>query len=84
MNGHNLGVGTVQVKMGTELMQGDQLRSCSCRGDAPKVEAHSKGKREAESLLEDCNTGLQKNTGFKIQHVITLLKKRRNKDMEEM
>lgn len=47
MNGHRLGVGTVQVKIGTELMQGDQLlRSCSCRGrgDDPKVEAHSKGK----------------------------------------
>lgn len=28
MNGHRLGVGTVQVKMGTEFMQGDQLISC--------------------------------------------------------
>lgn len=47
-----LGVETVQVKIGTELMQGDQLLSnCSCRGrgDDPKVEVHSKRKREAET-----------------------------------
>lgn len=69
MNGHRLGVGTVQVKMGTELMQGDWLlRSCSCRGrgDDQKVEVHSKGKREAENPVQDYNAGLQKKTGFKI------------------
>lgn len=41
------------------------------------MEVYSKGKWEAENPLEDCNAGLQKKKGFKIQHVNYLSEKKK-------